>query len=85
MKKTFKISGKEVEFEQVTAVFEMEAEAGRRPAILIHDAEDEFHDGDGVIFETDIPESAEEAEDMLMSAQLITNCETLDTVERING
>lgn len=80
MTKTFEINGREVEFTEVTAIWHEEPEAGRRQAILIHDTTDEFQNGDGVVFEADMPEDEEGAENLLEEASE-TYYETLDTIE----
>ena len=48
---------------------------------MIHDVADEFCDGDGVIFNCDLPEDAEDAETLLINECLDTDHETLATVE----
>lgn len=80
MTKTFEIGGRKIEFTEVTAIWHQEPEAGRREAILIHDTTDELRNGDGVIFETEIPESAEDAE-VLLQETTETYFETLNTIE----
>lgn len=82
MTRTFEINGRTVEFTEVTAVWHEEPEAGRRAAILIHDTTDEFRNGDGVVFEADMPEDELDAENLL-SETAETYYETLDTVEEI--
>lgn len=81
MTRSFEISGRTVEFAEVTAIWHQEPEAGRRDAILIHDTADQFKDGDGVVFDADMPESAEDAE-TLLEETAETYFETLDTIER---
>ena len=44
------------EFTEVTAICEEFPEDGRRKAILIHDLEDEYCDGDCVVFDVELPE-----------------------------
>lgn len=54
----------------------------RQNAVFVRDTTDEFSDGDGVLFGVDVPESAEEAADLLdESVPLDTNWETINTVE----
>lgn len=78
MKKTFNVNGHEVEFTSCTAIGDTE----RQNAVYVHDTTDEFSDGDGVLFGVDVPESAEEAADLLdESIPLDTNWETINTVE----
>lgn len=80
MTRNFEISGRTVEFTEVTAIWHEEPESGRRPAILIHDTTDEFNDGDGVVFDANMPEDEEDAE-CLLCETAETYFETLDTVE----
>lgn len=81
MKKIFEINGREVEFTEVTAIWHEEPESGRRSAILIHDTTDKFRDGDGVVFEANLPEDEDSAEDLLCETAE-TYFETLDTVKK---
>ena len=81
MKKTFEIDGRKVEFTECTAISFDYPEEGRRSCIKIHDVYDEFCDGDGVIFNCDLPEDAEDAETLLINEYLDTDHETLATVE----
>lgn len=82
MKKTFTINGKEVEFTDCTAISCDFPEAGRQRGVYVHDLDDEFCDGNGVIFnDFTCPEDADEAEAMLVNEYLDTDCDTLDTVE----
>lgn len=81
MKNTFEINGIKVEFTECTAISFDYPEDGRRSCIMIHDVADEFCDGDGVIFDCDLPEDAEDAETLLINEYLDTDHETLDTVE----
>ena len=81
MKKTFEIDGIKVEFTECTAISCDYPEEGRRNCIKIHDVSDEFCDGDGVIFDCDLPEDSEDAETLLINEHLDTDYETLDTVE----
>ena len=81
MKKTFEINGRKVEFTECTAICSDYPEEGRRNCIKIHDVSDEFCDGDGVIFNCDLPEDAEDADTLLINEYLDTDHETLDTVE----
>lgn len=81
MKNTFEIKGRKVEFTECTAISFDYPEDGRRSCIMIHDVADEFCDGDGVIFNCDLPEDAEDAETLLINEYLDTDHETLATVE----
>lgn len=81
MKNTFEINGRKVEFTECTAINFDYPEDGRRSCIKIHDVADEFCDGDGVIFDCDLPEDAEDAETLLINEYLDTDHETLATVE----
>lgn len=81
MKKTFEIDGRKVEFTECTAISCDYTEDGRRSCLKIHDVSDEFCDGDGVIFDCDLPEDAEDAETLLINEYLDTDHETLGTVE----
>lgn len=80
MTRSFKIGGRTVYFTEVTAIWHQEPEAGRRDAILIHDIADEFKDGDGVVFDADMPESEEDA-GYLLDETAETCFETMDTME----
>ena len=81
MKKTFEIDGRKVEFTECTAISFDYPEDGRRICLKIHDVSDESCDGDGVIFDCDLPEDADDAETLLINEHLDTDYETLDTVE----
>lgn len=82
MKKTFTVNGHEVEFTSCSAIAATIGETERRSAVYVHDISDEFSDGDGVLFGVEVPESDEEAADLLdESIPLDTNWETLNTVE----
>lgn len=82
MKKTFTINGKEVEFADCTAISRDFPEDGRQRCVHVHELDDEFRDGDGVIFNgCTCPEDADEAESMIINEYLDTDFETLDTVE----
>lgn len=81
MKNTFEIKGRKVEFTECTAISCDYPEDGHRSCIMIHDVADEFCDGDGVIFNCDLPEDAEDAETLLINEYLDTDHETLATVE----
>lgn len=80
MKKTFEINGRDIEFTEVTAIWHEEPEEGRRNAILIHDTTDELRNGDGVVFEADMPKDESDAKNLLEETSE-TYYETLDTVE----
>ena len=81
MKKTFEINGIKVEFTECTAISFDYPEEGRSNCIKIHDVSDEFCDGDGVIFDCDLPEDADDAETLLINEYIDTDHETLGTVE----
>ena len=81
MKKTFEINGRKVEFTECTAISFDYPEEGRRNCVMIHDVADEFCDGDGVIFDCDLPVDADDAETLLINEYLDADHETLDTVE----
>lgn len=81
MKKTFTVNGHEVEFTSCNAIAIGIGDTERQNAVYVHDATDEFSDGDGVIFGVEFPESAEEAADLLdESVPLDTDWKTLNTV-----
>lgn len=79
MKKTFEINGHEVEFTSCTAVAASIGDTVRQMAVLVHDLDDEFHDGDGVLFGVTVPENEEEARSIL-EEYLDTDSDTLATV-----
>lgn len=79
--KTFIINGKEVTFESCTATAHAIGYTEPTNALYIHDAADEFCDGDGVIFD-EMPETDEEAADLLFNYDLITDSKVLETVIR---
>ena len=81
MKKTFEIDGRKVEFTECTAISFDYPKDGRRSCIKIHDVSDEFCDGDGVIFDCDLPEDADDAETLLINEYIDADHETLGTVE----
>ena len=63
----------DIEFISCTAIASLYPEDGRQPGVYIHDLNDEFRNGDGVIFNCcTVPESEEEAAAMLQN-------ETIDT------
>ena len=78
--KTFMIDGHEVEFTSCTAIATSCGETERTDAIFIHDNEDEFGDGDGVVFGVKMPKDAEEAASVLEEF-IDTYRETLETIE----
>lgn len=83
MKKVFEINGVKVEFTDCTAISCDFPEAGRQSGVYVHELNDEFCDGDGVIFNgCACPEDAEQAEAMLVIEYLNTDGETLDAVEK---
>ena len=82
MKKTFEINGHKVEFTDCTAIICDFPEDGRQSGVYVHDLDDEFCNGDGVIFNgCTCPEDPKEAEAMLANEYLDTNGNTLDTME----
>lgn len=82
MKKIFNVNDHEVEFTSCTAIATSIGDTKRQNAVYVHDTTDEFCDGNGVLFGAEVPESAEEAADLLdESVPLDTNWETLSTVE----
>ena len=75
MKKTFN----EVEFTTCTFIPACDPE-NRVDGVLVHDLNDEFGDGDGVIA-CDMPEDAEQASDMLMNEYLESDFSVLETIK----
>lgn len=61
MKKFFTVNGKEIQFETCTAIWQEE----RIPALYIHQTDDVYKDGDGIIFDECLPTNDEEAETLL--------------------
>ena len=53
------------EFSEVTAICSEFPKEGRRKAILIHDMEDPFCDGDCVVFDAELPEDESDARILL--------------------
>ena len=80
MKKTFTINGHEVEFTACTAIAASICDTVRQTAVFVHDADDEFGNGDGVIFSVSVPEDAEEVASVLQEC-IDTEQETLNTVQ----
>lgn len=80
MKATFTVNGHKVEFAACTAIPASIGESERQDAVFVHDCEDEFGNGDGVIFDVDLPETEDEA-NSLMYEYLDTYSETLETVQ----
>ena len=81
MTKAFKINGHEVAFAPCTAIAVSIGDTTRQKAVFVHDLEDEFEDGDGVIFGEDVPENEEEAASLL-ERYIDTYSETLETVKK---
>lgn len=79
MTKEFYINWHVVEFTECTAIAASVDDTVRRKALFVHDRDDEFGDGDGVIFDVDLPETESEAKS-LMYEYLDTYSETLETV-----
>src|SRR5699024_10138225 len=80
MKMKFIVNGHEVEFTVCTAIAASIGDTERQNALFVHDCDDEFGDGDSVIFGVDMPETDEEAA-ALMCEPADSYQETLDTVE----
>ena len=57
----FIVNGHEVEFTACTAIAASIGDTERQNALFVHDCDDEFGDGDSVIFGVDMPETDEEA------------------------
>lgn len=81
MSKIFIIEGHEVEFTACTAIAASIGDTVRQDAVFVHDAEDECGNGDGVIFGVEMPESDEQAAEIMFNETLDTYQETLETVE----
>lgn len=81
MTKIFKVNGHEVVFAPCTAIAVSIDDTARQKAVFIHDLNDEFGDGDGVIFGENVPETEAEAASLL-EEQIDTYWETLGTVEK---
>ena len=56
---TFNVKGSEIEFSEIEFIAKGDTES--QTGLLIHDTEDEFHDGDGIASAW-MPQTAEEAE-----------------------
>lgn len=82
MKKSFIVNGHEVEFTECTAIAASIGDTKRQKALFVHDCEDEFGNGDGVLFFAAIPDDTNEAAALLMDA-IDTYEETLSTVELV--
>lgn len=71
---------RDIEFTPCTAIAASIGDTTRQKAVFVHDTTDIFHDGDGVLFDIDVPETEEEAisalQEFLDGAE-----ETLDTIE----
>lgn len=80
MRRVFTINEKNVEFTSCTAI--STGDTVRQTAVLVHDLDDEFHDGDGVIFGVDVPECVEDAVS-IMEDYIDTDWETLKTFNPI--
>ena len=79
MKRTYTVNGKEAELSEVSAVFENE----RMNGIMLHDADDEFRDGDCITSEYDyLPENDEEAAEWINNTHSWdSDHSVMDTVE----
>lgn len=84
MKKTFTINGRQVSFESCTAINPEIGYTEPAQALYIHDESDEFGNGDGVIFGEAMPETAEEAADLLFDYEPFTDSTILATVKKEN-
>ena len=82
MTRTFTLNGKEVTFESCTAIYNKIGYTEPTSALYIHDKDDEFCDGDGLIFGEEMPEIADDAADMLINCELITDSAVLETVKK---
>lgn len=80
MKKTFTINGHKVEFTSCTAIAASIGESYRQEAVFVHDIQDEFGNGDGVIFGVSVPEDEYEAASIL-EENIDTYSETLETIK----
>lgn len=80
MKCTFNLSGHDVTFTLCTAIA-VGISPDRQPALFVHDEQDEFGNGDGVIFGVgELPETPLEAASLLQE-YVETDYETLSTVQ----
>lgn len=78
MKKTFSVNGGKIEMRECTFTYDGETVSG----LYIHDLDDVNGDGDGVIGNcVSMPETDEDAADMIANEHLDTDCDTLATVE----
>lgn len=70
------------EFTACTAIAASIGDSERQNAVLVHDLNDEFHNGDFVAFGYDLPEDEEDAQNILSDASAqSTDAADLDTVE----
>lgn len=81
MKKTFTINGRQVTFEACTAINPEIGYTKPTNALYIHDEDDEFGNGDGVIFD-EMPETDAEATDLLFDYEPFTDSAILATVRK---
>ena len=79
MKKNFNVNGHEIEITTCTAIAVEIDSTTRENALLVHDLEDEFRDGDSIYFEN-MPSDDEEAASMLADFDGFHDCTTLETV-----
>lgn len=82
MKKTFTINGRQVSFESCTAIYPEIGYTEPTNALYIHDEDDEFGNGDGLFFGEEMPETADDAADMLFNLDPITDSAVLETVKK---
>lgn len=70
MKKTFTVNGKKVTFTETTAIYE---HGGLFETLLLHDEDDEYHDGDCITVDyASFPDTDEEAEDLIANSYWTT-------------
>ena len=84
MKKNFNVNGHEIEITTCTAIAVEIDSTTRENALLVHDLEDEFRDGDSIYFEN-MPSDDEEAASMLADFDGFHDCTTLETVTLEEG
>lgn len=82
MEKTFTINGRQVSFESCTAFCPEIGYVEPAQALYIHDESDEFGNGDGVIFGEAMPETDDEAANLLFNYEPFTDSAILATVKK---
>lgn len=83
MKKTYLVNGKEVTFSLCSAISSEFPELGRRKCVYVHQEDDEYCDGDFVMFSwEDVPADEQEAYNLLEESTYCSDSSqvTLDTV-----